>query len=105
LSRWKAVSLRPPKHRTGIAHSIRVALRSALGVSSTRPELAQIKHVARRIWADCSAREVKAARMLRFIGVHPVERLTARRVPDELIERVLNFEPDAAIEYLQRDRF
>jgi hypothetical protein len=86
-----------------IDNYIRVALRLSLGVSSTRSETIQIKHAAHRIWGDCDARKVKAVRMLRFIGVHPVEQVTARRVPDELIERVLNFELDAAIEYLRRD--
>lgn len=80
---------------------IRIALRSALGLSSVRPAEAQIRHGTRRIWADQSTRQTKAARMLRFIGVHPVEELTARQVPDELIELILNFEPDDVVTYLQ----
>lgn len=82
---------------------VRVALRTALGRSSTRPERAQIGYAAGRIWGDQNLRKAKAARALRFIGVHQVETLTGRLVPDALVDRILTFAPDTAMEYLLQE--
>lgn len=85
-----------------IEEYVRVALKKALSKSSTRPEDAQIKHAVCRIWGSSSNREAKALRALRSVGVHQVETPSGRRVPDEIIRRVLGFSPEAAAEYLLR---
>ena len=63
-----------------------------------------MKHAAKRIWGDREARAVKAGRALRFVGVHQVDVVTACLVPDEVVDRILGFEPEDAVSYLSPAR-
>jgi len=86
--------------RLDIEEYVRISLRSELSRSTKRTEDEQLKFTSQRLWGDPKNRAHKVARALRFVGVHPVEAVTARQIPSALIDTLMSLDPEQALQYL-----
>jgi hypothetical protein len=69
-------------------------------LSSSNEPAESLAGVCSRVWGSEKKRS-KVLRLLRFVGVHEVAEVTARRIADEYIEFVLSMTPSEAAEYLR----
>lgn len=81
---------------------IRACLADHLSPSSQSAE--SFASACRLIWGSEKKRN-KVLRTLRFVGVHEVPEVTARRVPDQYVELLLSMSPLEAVEYLRPEAF
>lgn len=53
------------------------------------------------VWGSQKKKREKVLRVLRFVGVHEVSNVSARRIADEYLELLLSMTPREAVEYLR----
>lgn len=61
----------------------------------------RLKHACHKVWGDPKRRMGKVTHLLTLVGIHRVDQISAREIPDELIEKITSFNAADAMSYFE----
>jgi hypothetical protein len=63
-------------------------------------DLARLRRTCHKIWGSMVKREAKVIHILKLVGVHEVNEITVKEIPTPLIDRIIAYTPEEALEWL-----